>query len=398
MGRSRKNLAARLRASDISAVEAGLEAVRTEQITAGAPIAEQPDEVLFFLDQRGAVEPAEVKKLKERGLLLKRPLRIDEILRPQSKIPALSRVRSSSSGERPLIERQMKAIKGGRGNTRAGNHDTQKTQEEDLDIWSGSSIDESQPSVKVRKPVVRVPAVKVASAGSSYRPSPEEHEKLLKRVEEAKEKKRQEQARIKQLQPAPQLLTAAVLADVDLAVQLGDDDDDDEVAKTAPDGQDSGASDAKGSSSAKTIRKTEKERKKEARKRVRVLQQREAQAAKRERSELHQLALLARQARVEAAEQEAALLARRQARKERLATKLKRLGKVAFVPAPVAVNQPEELDDSLRRMKTEGNLVVERFKSLQERALIEPMSVSRRAESKPKKIRWIEPRALKNFV
>lgn len=394
MGGLKKNLKARFRATNITAVESGLAAVRTEAITTGAPIAEQPDGALFFLDQQGITELAQVKKLKERGLLLKRPLRIDEILKPQSKVPALTRVRQTSTGEKRLIEKQMRAIKN--GHSALNTIKVAKKPEDSLDIWDDSAVATRTNTSRAHKPVVQVPAVKMPHAGASYRPTLEEHEKLIKLVEDDKARKMQERARVKQLLPSPQLLTTASLAGIDLPVQLTDAEDEVDSAGDAIEA--TTLESTEGIRPLKRLKKSERDRRKDVQKKVNVRKALAAESAKRFKQDLHQLTFLARQVRAEVVGKEATLVARRHARKERLATTLKRLGKVVFVPVPVAVNQPGEMTDSLRRMKTEGNLVMDRYKSIQERALIEPLSTKQRSKPTMKRTKMVEPHSRKNFV
>jgi nucleolar protein 53 len=48
-----------------------------------------------------------------------------------------------------------------------------------------------------------------------------------------------------------------------------------------------------------------------------------------------------------------------------------RLSRYIFQNAPMSIKLPDEICDNLRQLKPEGNLFLERFKSLQQRELIE---------------------------
>lgn len=62
-----------------------------------------------------------------------------------------------------------------------------------------------------------------------------------------------------------------------------------------------------------------------------------------------------------------------------------RLGKEKFKEAPAAFCLESELNGSLRKMTTDGNLLMDRFKSLQKRNLIEHRRVQLKTRSKPKR-------------
>ena len=62
-----------------------------------------------------------------------------------------------------------------------------------------------------------------------------------------------------------------------------------------------------------------------------------------------------------------------------------RLSKFAFEEEEIDVNLPEDITDSLRNLKTEGNMLKDRYKSLQKRNIVAPskdLGLRRRREVK----------------
>ena len=85
-------------------------------------------------------------------------------------------------------------------------------------------------------------------------------------------------------------------------------------------------------------------------------------------------------------ERRAALLVKRAKEKLRKMAQPKVLGKVKYEPPQVEVNLSEEISGSLRTLKVEGNVLLDRYKSLQRRNIIEPRLIQRVVRKyKPKK-------------
>jgi nucleolar protein 53 len=143
-------------------------------------------------------------------------------------------------------------------------------------------------------------------------------------------------------------------------------------------------------------KKTKTERNREAKLKAEATRIRLIESEKKARQELMHIKGMSRAVQAELAIKNAASEERRTAKKRSQIQTLKRLGKVAFTPAPIAVQIPEELSDSLRQMKTEGNLVMDRFKSLQERALIEPVTGIQRKRQKTK-VKLVDPYSYRDF-
>lgn len=405
---------ARLRATDISSVEAGLETLQRETITIGTAVAEQPDAALFFVDQRGVQEPADLRALKERGLLLKRPLRIDEILKPQSKVAALGPAKpvpaAPSKGERVLLERKVKTLLAAKKSA-PKSASTAAEREEIFDPWADGEQDSKRPIRKTAAPVVRVRAVKVPVGGASYRPDPREHGELVETVKSAEQKRLEALARIRAQLPSPapspfSIGMVDVLIDPDQSPS-GDEGQGEteslsgaEGAAAGSEAQEEPAAEAKKPKVSR--RKTEGQRKWEKQHKERQTVEAALKLAAEKEAELEQAEALAAQVGREIKEHQATVAARRRRQREIQRTnprvQLNRLGTYAFAPAPLLATPAEEMGECLRRVKVEGNLVLERFKSLQERALIEPIPRSIRSAAKRsgKKLKYFEPRSYQN--
>jgi nucleolar protein 53 len=386
---------ARLRASNIEQVESGLAALCREEIIAGSAIAEQPDSQLFFVDSQGA-STGEQKKLKERGLLYKRPLKIDEILRPQSKLPALGGERTGKKGgEKKLVAKRAKSM------ATVKVEPTVVPKPKDYDIWGADaslSAVTTRPK-ESRRPVIKVAAVKIPSAGASYRPTTVEHERLMEEAAQIEIKKMQLQEELKKLPSLGPSVSA-----IDMAVReiLEGRDEDESTSE-----DDSGVK-GEEEMTAMTVtpkkmnrKKTLQDRKKEARRKAQEQQQTLVKTQKKKKNELERLKSISRQVSKELAEEKTELEDKRAlakaTEKRRMMRTLKRLGKVIYTPAPIAVHLPEEISTSLRALKTEGNLIVERFKSLQERALIEPIAAASKRTKTRQRTKIVESHSTKHF-
>lgn len=220
---SRKGKKAWRKNVDITEVQTGLETLR-EEIIQGGPIAEKPSDELFALDTTGSDD---IKKQYR----LAKPLKVDEILAKRSAVPAVdSRKRGYTTDG--VIELSSKKLKGDwvskkevarlRQVADRTSHLSNEQIEDSgsgFDLWAQRSDQLSQdqalefipkPKTKVAPATLKkapiamtasgkaVPAVKKPDAGTSYNPSFEEWDNLLNRV--GAEEVAAEQARLKQAQ------------------------------------------------------------------------------------------------------------------------------------------------------------------------------------------------------
>lgn len=59
-------------------------------------------------------------------------------------------------------------------------------------------------------------------------------------------------------------------------------------------------------------------------------------------------------------------------RKEKKKSEAHRLGRVAFEEGEIDINMPEEISGNLRNLVAEGNILKDRYKSLQRRNIVAP--------------------------
>lgn len=389
---------ARLRASDIKDVETGLENVRREQIALGGlPLSERPAEQIFFLDQTGVTDEAGRLKLRERGLLAKRPLRIDEILRPASQVPPQGRpvAAAGRGGEKRLLEKEVRKIQRTasaakvatglgeertKGKSRGAKNDIQ-------DIWA---VKEAASSSSIRK---RETAVKGGNRsrsalplpGTSYRPKSEDLRELLEQTISARAKRLKREHRVREQLPPPALLTGHAGASVmELAVReilsgipmsegpegaandgIQEEKDGDTVHERPEDCE------SKRPSKERPPKKTKQERKKETLLKERLTKQRQLEREKHMMQQLNNLKAISRQVR-----QELDIKAQRKGTSGSSSNIDKRTNRsrvLAEREASLALNLPKEVPNSMRMVRTGCNLIMERFRSLQQRGLTDQL-------------------------
>lgn len=416
---------AQLRASDIKDIESKLEIVRTDRILSGKPIAEKADSELFFLDQTGITSTdggEERKKLKERGLILDKPLRIDEILRPQSKVEPLRTTREggrTNAGEKFLIDRKVKSL-----NSKTLNPPScpaKSSNDKSFDIWTddtvhqtGTTFTKRRPPHSMKPPVISLAAIEIPHAGSSYRPIIDEHKKLWEEASKTELLLNSNEQAARLCKVLSKNVFGPVESSFDLAVKETLEGNDNEEPSPLTTGLNESSTLETFSSLDSLVptkpklnrKKTEKERKRLAKHRGLLQKQIVKSKEKRISADLHRLNQIEAQVKKELAEKVMEQNIQREIRmtkRQHHISILRRLGggRTDFKPMPIVVQPPEELSNSLRTMKPRGNLVIDRFKSLQQRALIEPINNPLSLTSRPKsrkRVKLFEPRSHKEFV
>ncbi|KAJ3152449.1 hypothetical protein HDU86_005630 [Geranomyces michiganensis] len=270
----------------------------------------------------------------------------------------------------------------------------------------------------VKKPVfadtrpVAIPAVEITHAGASYNPSFAAHQSALQKAVEEEEVTIAKRASV-----AKQLAYPAELDELDDETYFDDDSDEEEevndaaaaapAVSTTEDGAAAAdstptntnappkpppSSAAAPASTDKPIvlpvngeaRKTRAQRNKELKRAEQARQELAAKQAKKLTQQLNHLGELAKLVGKEEREHIRRLQARAELQKKLAEEETRRLGPHAFKPLPMDVQLTEDLADTLRELKPEGNLFKDRFASLQKRTLIE----ARVPISKASKIRY----------
>ncbi|KAJ3207396.1 Glioma tumor suppressor candidate region protein 2, partial [Dinochytrium kinnereticum] len=324
-----------------------------------------------------------------RKSLKHRPLRIEELLRPQSAIKApidRSGRRSTTvainsdapGGKTRLVSRHVKKkIEWiAERKKRAANNKKKVEEERDMDIWGEKSagkdgfisveenLNEYLEPVRprqVKKPklpneIPDIPAVKIADPGASYNPAFEDHQELLGKALEVELKKESEKEKLtKQLSYPPEL------DDLDDEPYFDSDDEEEEDAEAS-----SNENATEKPSAASGKRKTKADRKKEEKRQKQALVEEKKKQEKMFNSQLDRIPEISSMVEEELAKEKPE---DSEAKKD---FKKKRIGPVPFKAKPLEIKLTEELTQGLRMLKPEGNILQDRFTSLQERSIIEP--------------------------
>ncbi|CAO3693878.1 unnamed protein product [Umbelopsis ramanniana] len=375
---SRKGKKAWRKNIDIQDVEEHLEQVRSEE-RSGGKISERSDDKLFMINVKG-------DDRVKRQLAKDKPLYIEKILESRSAIPPVGTRLFSLPKTSPKEKGKESKANNAKIDKLAKRKLThpeptkpaKKSKGTAYDVWADEepTTVELNPYLepvhkrKVNAPAtlkvkpaaaVHLPAVQVADAGASYNPTMEDHQALLRKANQVEEDKIAERERInKQLEYRKELLEM----------------DDDEVAKT--DDEEEEDSDVHSDDDEET-RKRKEIRKKTRTERNRLRRAKENKwledRRRREKAlnkELHKLDEI--QQMVVDIEQETEEKTRQRQERQEAKEKagLPRLGKYYVPKAPIEVQLTEELSESLRTLKPEGNAFKDRFNSLQKRNIIEP--------------------------
>lgn len=349
---------------DITDVENDLEEIRKEEIAFGGKIEEQANEDLFTIDVEG---DSEVKRKNKS----KKLLTIEEILKPQSKVKSLGSNRNKDSVSRYNLSKytkeQVNLINKRKAEGKINKVSKKKKSNSIItrDLWEESDNVEPQefnffnqpkpkaPStLKYNKLAEKVEAVKVGHPGTSYNPSFTDHQDALRIAVDIEQKKEDEKAKIeKELSYPPEL---DEMSDHEIA----DDDDEEEEEEEVNDSDDQKITKVT-ERKTKAQRNKEKKNKEKEEKRLQKLKDKEMSKQIEEIEKIQQ---------VIDEEEKNTIEKMNKPKKE----KMPRLGKVRYQAKSMDIQLTEELSESLRGLKPEGNLFTDRFKSLQERAIIEP--------------------------
>ncbi|KAJ9208758.1 hypothetical protein DTO166G4_9242 [Paecilomyces variotii] len=399
---SRKGKKAWRKNVDVSEVQEGLRALREEEIKGGV-VAEKPSEELFTIDTTGSEE------IRKAYLKHHKTLKSDEIIAQRSAIPAVdSRKRANSKVTDGVIEPKTKRHKSDyvsrkewlrlKQVAREGNPDAKKEGDEIYDPWADTEETTAyedpkfdfleKPKSKVAPPTIKkapisltangkpVPAVKKPDAGVSYNPSFEDWDRLLaeegQRAVEAEKKRLEDEQRWQERQRKR--------AEAEAQGDDGEVKSDDE---SAWEGFESEYEKPEWLNKKRPERKTQSQRNKIKRRKEAERKAKWEEQMKKRQQQAEQVKSIAK--KVEEEEEE------RRKRQERGGdssdegddTKLRRrpLGKNPVPEKPVEVVLPDELQESLRLLKPEGNLLDDRFRNL----IVNGKLESRKPVTQPKK-------------
>jgi hypothetical protein len=410
---SRKGKKAWRKNVDITPVQQGLDTLRDE-IIQGGPVAEKPSEELFALDTEGSKE---IKKKYK----LQKPLKLDEILARRSAVPAVDNrkrlhsnitdgvIESSSKRQKPdwVSKKEVQRLKNSLNTS--SRLDTQNIDDEvsAFDLWAAAAPEEAKvedageyipkPRAKVAPPTIKrapkpmtasgkpVRAVQQPDAGTSYNPAFDEWDDLLNREgEKAMEAERlrlaqakaaaEKEARVQALAAMPETNPAD---DESAWEGFETENDDPEVLKRK-----------------RPERKTPAERNKVKRRKAleRQAKHEKRMGDKQKQVEQMIMALIKRS-------KESAVMSsdgdEEQVEGDDRALRRRKLGTATIPEKALEVVLPDELQDSLRRLRPEGNLLNDRFRNLLVNGKLEARKPV--IQAKRRKVKMTEKWWSKNF-
>ncbi|CEP11297.1 hypothetical protein [Parasitella parasitica] len=406
---SRKGKKAWRKNVDITDVEEAQEELRSLERVIGKAD-DLKDEDLFTIDTTGDTDV-------KRKLAKEKTLRVDEILDQRSAVPAIKSKKNAfkkpEMTDKVISKHELKTLKRKIDNNApmAPKKKTKKAANPSTsyDLWDDTPVKEAPandflpvkaklkaPKTITVKPTAleHIPAVATPEGGHSYNPSLEDHQQLLARANDAEErkieilKKLQEQLSYREelMQLANELATSEITADGKI-VSLQADDEEEEN-----DGLGNPPADNKAT---KIERKTRQQRQKAYRLAVAELEKKQKVQEKGIRQQIDKLREIEQEIAQRVEELDKLVDKRDERKRENDKKGIRKLGKYSVLELPVDVQLTEELCETLRQLKPEGNMFRDRYNSFQKRNIIEP-----RIPVKPSrryKLKEYERRAYKNF-
>jgi nucleolar protein 53 len=373
------------------------------------PVAEKSSDELFALDTTGS------EAIKKAYQKTHKPLKADEILARRSAIPGVdSRKRSIAKINDGILEQSQKRqrkwwisrkeVRRIKGSLQGGLQLSIERLNDDassaFDLWAETTqtVQESLPALdylekpkpKVTPPTLQkapiamtangkpVRAVKEPKSGSSYNPSFEDWDDLLtkegQKEVEAEQKRRQEA----EAQAEKAARIAATAAAVDEAAARIDDE-------SAWEGFESGYESSGNLKKKRPERKTQAQRNRIKRRREAEQQAKHAKKMSNQRKQALEIEAAQKALATQSPSKAVALLEDevQSSSGDDTILRRRRLGTTTIPEKQLEVVLPDELQDSLRRLKPEGNLLNDRFRNL----LVNGKLEARKPITQPKKAR-----------
>uniref|UniRef100_A0A3Q4GHP5 Ribosome biogenesis protein NOP53 n=1 Tax=Neolamprologus brichardi TaxID=32507 RepID=A0A3Q4GHP5_NEOBR len=354
--------------SDVQDVEEFLEDVRHQERTTGGLLSEKSDDSLFFLDV------GQPKKVEEKGKLVSLVLAYQK---PNAKKLRRTAERAEKLAAKGVVPRSKKRLL----NRTVVDRTSKKTETEAnnnperdfYDIWGQESefccgvLIFQRPEKLNEKPSV-LPAVEVIAPGGSYNPDFFSHQDLLREAHEVELKKKKVEDKLERQLAYNKEDRATEETILREQVEGLVEESEEEEEKDAP--KEDGEEVAVGAI-AVADKKTERQRKREKAEKIKEQQRLTERRQTEQQQQLFQL----RSIKTSIKQQEETTQIRqkrRKAKEEAQKAQPRRLGKLKFQPQDMEVQLSDELAGSLRQLKPEGSVLMDRFKSLQKRNLIEP--------------------------
>lgn len=297
-------------------------------------------------------------------------LKIDEIIEPDSAVPALERSHKTSTAnknEERLMKRMATAKKTGK-----------TVEKKTYDLWADEA---AEPKVREISLATIKPAVPIPTGAHSYNPVPEEHLSLLVKLEADELERLEGLERIAQQVATPEIPENAtdMMIEANRKLLLGETyDESSEEEEIIPENETDEQREKR-----ETLRKTRQQRRRQARHNQMIAEHAARRSQKQLDASIDQVPELLEE--LKAAEEAERALECVDETEARLALKERQLKKRLKLE-PLAVKLPEELPSSMRLLAAEGNLVADRFRSFVERGIVDPLTQLRVfADKKPAK-------------
>ncbi|MCJ1249799.1 hypothetical protein MMC30_007025 [Trapelia coarctata] len=379
---SRKGKKAWRKNVDVSEVQSGLEILRDEVIKGGV-IAEKPSSDLFTLDPTGS------EAIQKSYNKIHKPLKADQILARRSAVPAIdSRKRpgvtdgvlepSKRRKGNGVTPQQYERLKNRAYGGAAVPKDIIKADgTPEYDPWEDvvevqdprfSYLEKPKP---VRAPMTlkeapisllegakAMPAIAKPKAGLSYNPTFHEYDQLL--TEEGDKEVEAEKKRIREAKEEEERL-----ARIEAAQNERDDIQTED--ESAWEGIESEYETAEWLKERRPERKTPAERNKVKRRKVVERQMKHDAEMKRRAQQAERIKAIAQEMKEQDAGNAVAVVGSEESSDEEVDDRVlrrRKLGKAPLPERPLELVLPDELQDSLRLLKPEGNLLNDRFRSI----------------------------------
>ncbi|XP_022332114.1 ribosome biogenesis protein NOP53-like isoform X2 [Crassostrea virginica] len=394
-----KNKKKAWRKVDITDVEEFLEDERLQERTGGL-VAEKSDTELFTLERNVTSTESEKTIPKKKRKKVSIELKCYSHLLPDPKIKLARKPQPSRKVKDKRAPHIIEKLNGGIKTQKELKAEVQRklVQEKKLkknrakgsiivasyDLWDNNPkeiVDPfAKPAVKrpKRKAPSALPAVQVPHPGASYNPDYQDYQDLLAKAHEVEEKKLVQEKKLEKFEKELQKVDSKTLertwisemsegikpseeADEEERDESGDDaindDDPDRISVNPP--------------VRREAKKTKTQRNKEKRKKMQEKLKAQEKTEKTKANEIFRLKSM----KTEIDEREAELQRRAQERRQKWQAqdlKTRKLGRLKFEEPLLEIKLSDELEGSLRKLKPEGNLFVDRIKSLEKRNIMEP--------------------------
>jgi len=356
---SRKSKKAWRKHGDIADLEEHLEQQRQDERTGGA-LTDKPDDALFMMDTEPGKDGKNRKKKKKKS----GEIEVDDD-DDEEYVPRRKKMESKLSKEDEIFQQKKEDLRKSK---------VQNIWGQEVMAVTDAYIEHTVKRDKVRPRTVNVgkadvSAVVVPQSGASYNPDYDSHQQLLLKahLEEDKKLKEKEKWNKKvKMVSVQELKKRSKVYLKEMSEGLSQDPDD----PIDVDKNESKPEFAPPPVSAEN-RKTLQRRRKESLIRKAKHMKLEQKLKKLRLNDIMRLKTLKKEIK-KTQEQSAEAQAKRKEIKELEEGKPKRLGKHKFVEPDTNVLTSDELVATLRELKPDGNLLRDRFKSLQRRNIIEP--------------------------